>query len=83
MDMKEAINISLKCGVCGNTNFEYDNTIYPRIEDAKVIKCTVCNKVYTREEIIDANSTLINNTSEELVQEVLKKELKKMGFKLK
>lgn len=81
--MEESRNISLKCGVCGNTNFEFDDMIYITIEEAKVIKCTICNKVYTREEIIDVNSTLIYNTSEELAQEVLKKELKRMGFKLK
>lgn len=51
--MEESRNISLKCGVCGSASFEYDDKLYMTIEDAKVIKCTVCNKVYTREELIE------------------------------
>lgn len=75
--------ISLKCGVCGNTNFEYDDALYNSIEEAEQVKCTVCNKVYTTEELKEVNSTLINNTSEELAKEVLEKEMKKLGIKLK
>ena len=75
-------NISLKCGVCGNTNFEYDDTLYSSIEEAKQLKCTVCNKVYTQEELMEVNSTLINNATEELTNEALEKEFKKWGFKL-
>lgn len=76
-------NITLKCGVCGNTNFEYDDVIYSSIEEAEQVKCLVCNKIYTQEELKEVNTTLINNTAEELVKEVLKKEFKKLGFKVK
>lgn len=76
-------NISLKCGVCGNTRFEYDDEIYNSIEEAEQVKCIVCNKIYTKEELKETNSILINNTAEELVNEVLKKELKKLGIKFK
>lgn len=81
--MEETRNISLKCGVCGSTSFEYDDTLYKTIEDAKVIECTACNKAYSREELIDVNSILINNATEELAEEVLKREFKKMGLKFK
>ncbi len=75
-------NITLKCGVCGNTNFEYDDESYSSIEEAEQVKCSVCNKIYTQEELKEANTTLINNTAEELAKEVLEKELKKLGFKI-
>ena len=64
-------NIQLKCGVCGNTNFEYDDT--NSIEEVEQVKCTVCNKIYTPEELKELNSTLINNTAKEMAKEVLKK----------
>ncbi len=41
------------------------------------------NKVYTREELKEVNITLIDNTVKEIAKEVLGKELKKSGFKLK
>ena len=75
--------VSLKCGVCGNTNFEYDDAIFISIEEAEQLKCTVSNKVYTREDLMKANTTLINNTTKEMAEEVLGKELKKLGFKVK
>lgn len=81
MDLKR--NISLKCGVCGNASFEYDDVLYNSIDEAEQVKCTVCNKIYTKEELMEINSTLINNTAEELANEVLKKELKKLGIKFK
>ena len=75
-------NITLKCGVCGNTTFEYDDTLYNSVEEAERFKCSICNKIYTQEELKEVNSTLINNTAEEFAKEVLEKELKKLGFKL-
>lgn len=79
-----AINnkVSLKCGVCGNANFDYDTTLYNSIDDADLIKCSVCSKTYTKKEIIEANSILISNTSEEMVREVFEKNLKGLGFKI-
>lgn len=74
-------NISLKCGICGNTNFEYDESRYNSMEDAKQIKCSVCNKIYTQEELIVANTTGLDNTVEDLAKEALEKELKKLRFK--
>jgi|GEM_PF-3359273 len=74
--------VSLKCGVCGNSNFDYDDTIYNSIDDADQIKCSACSKMYTKKEIIDANSTLITNTSEEMVSEIFEKNLKGLGFKI-
>ena len=81
--MDQYKSISLKCGVCGNIGFEYDNAIFSSIEEADQVKCSVCNKIYTQEELREVNSTLINNTTEEMAKELLAKELKKLGFKIK
>jgi uncharacterized Zn-finger protein len=75
--------IALKCGVCGNTNFEYNNVTYNSIEEAEQVKCSICSKIYTQDELKESNLTLINNTVDELAKEVLKKELKKLGLKIK
>lgn len=76
-------NISLKCGVCGSEKFDYDEDVFNSIEEADKVKCTVCNKVYTQDELKEINTVLIENTAEELAEEVLRKELKKLGFKVK
>lgn len=74
--MGKSKEIALKCGVCGNLNFEYDEELYESIEEADLLKCTVCNKTYTPEGLREVNSILINNEAEELVKE----ELKRLGF---
>lgn len=81
--MDQRRNITLKCGVCGNTSFEYDDAIYNSIEVADQVKCLVCNRIYMQEELKNVNTTLINGTVAELAKEVLANELKKLGFKIK
>ncbi len=79
--MDEIRNLLLKCSVCGNTDFAYDNVMYSSIKDAKQLKCIICNKEYTQEELIEVNSVLISNTTEEIANELIERELKKFGFK--
>jgi len=81
--MDQYRSIVLKCGVCGNTAFEYDNEIFTSIEEANQVKCAVCNKLYTQEELREVNSTLIINTTEEMAEEMLTRELKKLRFNIK
>ena len=81
--MTQQRKITLKCGVCGNTEFEYDESTYSSIEEAEQMKCSVCKKNYSKEELLEINSTLINNTAEELAKEVIEKEFKKFGKNLK
>lgn len=80
--MDQYRSIALKCGVCGNTGFEYDNLVFSSVEEADQVKCSVCNKIYTQAELREENSTFINNTTEEMAKEMLAKELKKLGFKI-
>ena len=80
---EESKRISLKCSVCGNINFEYDDEKYSSIEEASELKCTVCNKVYTQEELINVNQNFIEREAKELADDAVKKLLKKSGFKIK
>lgn len=73
----------MKCNVCGNEDFEYDDEKYRNIEESETLKCILCNKVYSREELIMANTLNINNAAEEVAKDLLEKALKKNGFKLK
>lgn len=76
-------SIKLKCGVCGSTEFEYDDLIFSSIEDADQLKCSVCNKIYKQDELLEANSKHINNTVGDMGKEMLEKELKRLGLKFK
>lgn len=74
--------VTLKCGVCGSTDFLYDDALYNSIDEAEQVKCIVCNKVYNLKELKDVNFTLIDNTVRGFAKEVLVKELKKAGLKV-
>jgi hypothetical protein len=75
-------NVTLKCGVCGNERFEYDDK-WDSIMDADEVKCTQCNKVYTSEELMDVNDQLLKNEAKEIALAELKKAFKGSGFKVK
>lgn len=75
--------VSLKCNVCGNTTFEYDDEKYLSIEETKELKCTVCNKVFSAEELRDSNMYLLENEVESMAEDLMKRELKKLGFRVK
>ena len=81
--MSTSRNLSLKCGVCGSENFEYDEKKFTSIDEAEEVICVNCKKVYTSEELIEINSVFIENTAEEIAEEEIIKMLKKSGFKIK
>ncbi|MEX1378228.1 MAG: hypothetical protein AB1Z23_12260 [Eubacteriales bacterium] len=74
---------ALKCSVCGNINFEYDEKLYSSITEASKVKCTICNKEYSKKELEDANLNLIREEVIELSKDELKRALKNSGFKIK
>ena len=82
--------ITLLCPICGNDQFESLDGDFDDAEstpdDAK-FRCSDCNSVFTKEVLINENAEKINNTVEELKQDIIKEvehELKKMlrDFKL-
>lgn len=76
--MEENRNVPLKCSVCGNTNFEYDD-VYGSIKEADLVRCSVCFKTYTKDELIQENMNLINNAAQDLAKELIEKEIKKIN----
>jgi hypothetical protein len=81
--MSTSKNVTLKCGVCGNERFEYDDNNWDSIMDADEVECTRCNKVYTPDELKDVNNQLIENEAKEIALAELKKAFKGSGIKIK
>jgi ribosomal protein S27E len=76
--MKENYNksISLRCGSCGDTSFEFN-------EDKSWVKCKRCDREYHGgyDELVELNQGEINEQLSEMKKEVsqdLKKDLDKM-----
>lgn len=66
--------IQLHCGLCGSLDFRVDR-------DNDTYQCSYCNELYSKEEIMDLNKELIENTKNELAQKAqseINKEVKKM-----
>lgn len=78
--MEESKKVPLKCNVCGGTNFEFDDELD---EATAEYKCTQCNKVYKKDELIQVNQGIIESAGIELAEDMMKKALKKSGFKIK
>jgi hypothetical protein len=68
-------SVSLICSVCGENQFEYDETL----DDAPVT-CVKCEKVFSRDELIADNDEAIQSELDAVKKEVLAdmtKDLKK------
>lgn len=75
-------NIALLCPVCGNKMFEDLNEGNEDLSNDESFKyrCANCNRIFTKKELLDANQLLIDETIEEMKDDVIKqieKELKK------
>lgn len=88
--MKEITrDISLLCPLCGNSQFALIDDEYENLKDAPGsarIQCTDCKSEYTKDELLESNSELIENVKEEMKKEAIKemeKELKKVLKKWK
>ena len=81
--------VTLLCPLCGNDQFssvdeEFEDLIYAK-DDVQVC-CSDCGSVYTKQELIDGNTAIIDNAVDELAQDVideLEKELNKAMRKWK
>lgn len=75
-------NIDLLCPVCGNKMFEDLNEGNEDLSNDESFKyrCANCNRIFTKKELLDANQLLIDESIEEMKDDVIKqieKELKK------
>jgi len=81
--MKESYDrsVELICPVCGGKTFSFDNEI-----DDGDVTCIQCKKVFTRDELNEANQENISVNLEEVKKEVvddIKEEFKNMFKKSK
>lgn len=68
-------SIRLHCPTCGGTDFEHDE------HGDGPIRCTSCDRVFTRDELIRENGEIIDANVEEVKKEVvadLQKEMRDM-----
>lgn len=76
------MNISLECSVCGNDQFApVDESIDDMHDspDDTLIRCSDCQRIVTKEQLIEENSHIIDANMEDLKKEAIKeleKELK-------
>ena len=75
--------VTLLCPLCGNDQFEsldikFEDLLHAS-DDVRV-RCFDCGSEYTKREILDGNSAIVDNAVDELAQDAVKeleKELKK------
>lgn len=78
------MNISLQCSICGNDQFSPVDESIEDMHDAPddtLIKCSDCQRIVTKEQLIEENSNIINANMEDLKEQAIKeleKEIKKM-----
>ncbi len=73
-------SINMVCPLCGNDMFSSNDDDITSSTDDIIYRCAECNSEYSREELCQANSELIENTKDEIINEVLtdfNKQLKK------
>ncbi len=82
-------NVKMLCPLCGNDQFvsldyEFDN-LQDFGENAR-LRCSDCGSIYTKEQLIEENGEVLDNTIEEIKEDAIKeieKELKKVFGKWK
>lgn len=81
--------VTLLCPLCGNDQFESLDEEFEDLLSApgKVrLRCSDCASIYTKQELLDSNSEVIENAVDEIAQDAVKeleKELKKAMKKWK
>ena len=59
-------NVELVCPVCGNKQFEHKEN-----ESTDIYICISCKRSFTKEEMIDKNTEIINGNIDDLKKEVM------------
>ena len=82
--------VTLLCPLCGNNQFESPDEEFEDLLEASDnirVRCSDCGSEYTKEELLDGNSNVIDNAAEEMEQDIineLEKDLEKAlkGWKI-
>ena len=84
------IRVAMYCPLCGNDQFEsldVDNDDVLDALDHIRFRCSDCQSVYTKEELLKENSEVIENATDEMANELIadfekqiKKAMKKWKF---
>lgn len=72
------ISIRMKCSVCGNDQFLFDEKIED-LPDETEVQCSDCGRMFSKGELIEENSEIINASIEDFGDEImiqLEKDLK-------
>ena len=76
--------IDLLCGTCGNNMFEVlssNSTDLSDMPDDSRLRCSYCGRIYTKNELMQDNESLIDSNINDIVYEVTRNpedELKKL-----
>lgn len=79
-------NVTLLCPLCGNDQFEsldeeFEDLLHA--PDEVRLRCSDCASIYTKQELLDSNSEVIENAVDEIAQDAvheLEKAMKKWKF---
>lgn len=63
--------INMVCPLCGNDMFSSNDDDISNSADDIIYRCAECKSEYSREELFQANSEVIENTKDEIINEVL------------
>lgn len=63
---KYSLSINLLCPTCGHGDFEHDAAV----EDGP-IRCTSCDRMFTREELIRENGEIVDSQVSEVKAEIV------------
>jgi len=64
---KYSRSVTLQCPTCGGTDFKHDNE-----DDSGPVTCTSCNRITSREELMNENGANIEASLDEMKKEVVK-----------
>lgn len=65
------ISINMVCPLCGNDMFSSNEDDRSSDADDIIYRCAECKSEYSHDELIEANSELIENTKDEIIDEAL------------
>ncbi len=74
--MKDAKrDVKMLCPLCGNDQFsrvDHDHEDMIDATDTILFRCSDCGSIYTKGELIEANTEALENAKQELIDDVLK-----------